>query len=115
METIAQAIVETVREPLLVLNGDLRIRSANPSFYRTFQVLPEETEDRPLYELGDHQWDIPKLRMLLEHVLPQDDQLRDFEVKHDFPSIGHRTMLLNARRLHQQNGGQSSFSSPSRT
>ena len=104
METIAQAIVETVREPLLVLNEDLRIRSANHSFYRTFDASPEETVGRPLYELGDHQWDIPRLRDLLEHVLPQDDQLRDFEVKHDFPNIGRRTMLLNARRLLRRDG-----------
>jgi PAS domain S-box-containing protein len=104
-EVLAEAIVETVREPLLVLNGDLRVRSANRSFYHTFQVSPEDTEDRPLYELGDHQWDIPRLRELLEHILPKDDQLHDFEVEHDFLNIGHRTMLLNARRLVKRNGG----------
>ena len=106
METLARAIVETVREPLLVLNEDLRIRSANHSFYRTFDASPEETVGRPLYELGDHQWDIPRLRHLLEHVLPQDDQFRDFEVKHDFPNIGRRTMLLNARRLRRDGGAE---------
>jgi two-component system CheB/CheR fusion protein len=106
METIAQAIVETVREPLLVLNEDLRIRSANHSFYRTFDASPDETVGRPLYELGDHQWDIPRLRDLLEHILPQDDQFRDFEVKHDFPNIGRRTMLLNARRLRRDGGAE---------
>ncbi|MGD0764913.1 MAG: ATP-binding protein [Dehalococcoidia bacterium] len=105
METFAQAIVETVREPLLVLDGQLRVRSVNSSFYQTFQVSPEETEDRPLYELGDHQWDIPELRMLLEQVLPQSSQVQDFEVEHDFPGIGRRTMLLNASRLRQLNGG----------
>jgi two-component system CheB/CheR fusion protein len=104
-EVLAEAIVETVREPLLVLNGELRVRSANRSFYEAFHVLPEETEDRPLYELGDHQWDIPRLRELLEHILPRDDQLHDFEVEHDFLNIGHRTMLLNARRLRRPNGG----------
>ena len=106
MENFAQAIVETVREPLLVLDGELRVRSANSSFYQTFQVSPEETADRPLYELGNDQWDIPKLRTLLEQVLPQSSQVQDFEVEHDFPNIGRRTMLLNARRLHQLNGGQ---------
>ncbi len=104
-EVLAEAIVETVREPLLVLNGELRVRSANRSFYHTFQVSPEDTEDRPLYELGDHQWDIPRLRELLEHILPKDDQLHDFEVEHDFLNIGHKAMLLNARRLVKRNGG----------
>jgi len=66
MENFAQAIVETVREPLLLLDAELRVRSANSSFYQTFQVSPEDTEDRPLYELGNDQWDIPKLRTLLE-------------------------------------------------
>ncbi len=105
METFAQAIVETVREPLLVLDGELRVRSANSSFYQTFQVSPEETEGHPLYELGNDQWDIPKLRTLLEQVLPRSSQVQDFEVEHDFPSIGRRTMLLNASRLRQLNGG----------
>ena len=105
MEPLARAIVETVREPLLVLNQDLRIRLANHSFYRTFDASPEETVGRLLYELGDHQWDIPRLRDLLEHILSKDDQMQDFEVKHDFPSIGRKTMLLNARRLVRRDGG----------
>lgn len=104
-EVLAEAIVETVREPLLVLNGELRVRSANRSFYHTFQVSPEETVDRPLYELGDHQWDIPRLRELLELILPEDDQFDDLEVEHDFPNIGHKTMLVNARRLCERDGG----------
>jgi two-component system, chemotaxis family, CheB/CheR fusion protein len=105
MENFAQAIVETVREPLLLLDAELRVRSANSSFYQTFQVSPEDTEDRPLYELGNDQWDIPKLRTLLEQILPQGNQVQDFEVEHDFPGIGRRTMLLNARQLRQLNGG----------
>jgi signal transduction histidine kinase len=104
-EVLAQAIVDTVREPLLILKGDLHVGSANRSFYEAFHVLPEETEDRPLYKLGDGQWDIPKLRTLLENILPKSSQVEDFEVEHDFPSIGHKTMLLNARRLRQPNGG----------
>jgi two-component system CheB/CheR fusion protein len=99
---LAQAIVETVREPLLVLSGELRIKSANRSFYQTFQVSPEETENRTLYELGNHQWDIPKLRELLEDILPEGGQVHDFEVEHDFPNIGRRSMLINGRRLCQR-------------
>ena len=95
----ADAIVDTVREPMLVLSADLRVRRANRSFYRTFQVTPEETVDRLVYDLGNHQWDIPWLRKLLEEVLPQDTAFDDFEVEHVFPSIGRKFMLLNARRI----------------
>ena len=91
-----------MREPLLVLSGELRIKLANRSFYQTFQVSPEEAENRRLYELGNHQWDIPKLRELLEDILPVDGQSHDFEVEHDFPNVGRRTMLINARRLRQR-------------
>jgi len=102
VEGLAQAIVETVREPVLILSGELRIKLANRSFYQTFQVSPEETENRLIYELGNHQWDIPKLRELLEDILPRNEQFHDFEVEHDFPNIGRRTMLINARRLRQR-------------
>jgi PAS domain S-box-containing protein len=95
----AESIVETVREPLLVLTPDLKVRAANDSFYRDFHVDREETENQPLYELGDGQWDIPELRRLLEEVLPHDEQFSDFEVEHEFEGIGRRTMLLNGRRL----------------
>ena len=95
----ADAIIETVREPLLVLDSDLRVKLANRSFYQTFRVSPQETKDRLIYELGGRQWDIPKLRRLLEEILPQDGQVEDFEVEHDFPEIGCKIMLLNARRL----------------
>ncbi len=99
----ADAIVDTVREPMLVLNGDLRVRRANRSFYRTFKVTPEETVDRLVYDLGNQQWDIPWLRKLLEEVLPQDTAFDDFEVEHVFPDIGRKYMLLNARRICGQN------------
>lgn len=99
-----QAIVETVREPLLILDGGLRVRSANRSFYQSFRVSPEETEDHLVYELGNRQWDIPKLRELLEEVLPKNTQFEDFEVEHEFATIGRRTMLLNARRLLHEAG-----------
>ncbi|MCX5891976.1 MAG: PAS domain-containing protein, partial [Deltaproteobacteria bacterium] len=95
----AQAIIATVREPLIVLNGDLKVVSANDSFYRTFQVSPQETENQRLYDLGNRQWDIPRLRELLEGILLNNQQFQDFEVEREFPGIGCRTMLLNARRL----------------
>ena len=95
----AQGIVETLREPLLVLNGNLKVISANRAFYQFFRVVPQETENHPFYELGDRQWDIPALRNLLEEILPKDRAIQDFGVDADFPLIGRRTMLLNARRL----------------
>ena len=92
-------IIATVREPLIVLDGDLRVISANDSFYRTFKVLRRWTEGRLLFEIGKRQWDIPRLRILLENILLTDRQFQDYEVEQDFPKIGRRTMLLNARRL----------------
>ena len=95
----AESIVNTVREPLLVLTPQLRVRSANPSFYRTYHVSPEETVGQPIYDLGNRQWDIPQLRRLLDGVLSVNHAFHDFEVEHEFETIGRRTMLLNARRL----------------
>lgn len=103
IETYAQNIVDTVREPLLMLDPTLRVRSANRAFYRTFHVSPEETEGRLIYELGNGQWDIPALRTLLEDIIPQKSVFNDYELKHDFPSIGQRVMLLNARELRAGN------------
>jgi two-component system, chemotaxis family, CheB/CheR fusion protein len=103
----AEAVIETVREPLIVLDENLRVRTANRSFYEDFQVKPEETENRFLFDLGKRQWGNPKLRTLLEEILPQKSQFHDFEVEQEFEHIGRRTMLLNARRLAQDgNGGQ---------
>jgi signal transduction histidine kinase len=98
-ETYAQDIVDTVREPLLMLDTSLRVRSANRAFYQTFKVSPEETEDHLIYELGDGQWDIPVLRTLLEDIIPTSSVFNDFELEHTFPNIGRRVMLLNARKL----------------
>jgi PAS domain S-box-containing protein len=96
----AEGIIATLREPfLVVLDKDLRVVRANRSFQNAFQVSPEETENRYVYELGNRQWDIPRLRTLLEEVLPQNHAFHDFEVEHDFPKIGRRIMLLNARRV----------------
>jgi signal transduction histidine kinase len=99
-------IIATVREPLIVLDGDLRVISANDSFYRTFKVLRRWTDGRLIFEIGKRQWDIPRLRKLLENVLLTDQQFQDFEVEHDFPKLGRRTMLLNARRLTRGKGDQ---------
>jgi two-component system, chemotaxis family, CheB/CheR fusion protein len=95
----AEAIVETVREPLIVLDMNLRVRTANRAFYQIFQVAQEDTEGRLLYELGNNQWDIPQLRTLLEEILPKNNSFQGFKVEHDFPSIGKKVMLLNARRI----------------
>jgi diguanylate cyclase (GGDEF)-like protein/putative nucleotidyltransferase with HDIG domain/PAS domain S-box-containing protein len=95
-------IVATVREPLLVLGADLKVVSANRSFYRTFKVTPEETEGKFLYNLGNRQWDIPKLRELLERILPEKTTFNDFKVEHDFETIGRRIMYLNARRIYRE-------------
>jgi len=95
----AQDIIDTVREPFLVLDGTLHIVTANPAFYRMFKVLKKNTEGTLVFKLGDHQWNIPELRKLLEEVLPKKKIFNDFEVSHDFPSIGQKTMLLNARRI----------------
>ncbi|MHB1417721.1 MAG: histidine kinase dimerization/phospho-acceptor domain-containing protein, partial [Chloroflexota bacterium] len=102
----AQGIVETVREPLLVLTGDLQVRSANRSFYRTFHTTQAQTEGQSLYDLGNGQWDIPELHRLLEQVLTKDTSFNDFEVTHNFPGIGPKAMLLNARRLLLEGGRQ---------
>ncbi len=97
----ADAIIRTVRGPLLVLNKDLSIISANEAFYNAFKVAPGDTENRLLYDLGNRQWNIPKLRILLEEILPEKNTIEDFVVEHDFKDIGQKTMLLNARTLQQ--------------
>src|ERR1700738_1844588 len=106
IETYAQDIVDTVREPLLMLDTTLRVRSANRAFYQTFQVSSEETENRLIYELGNGQWDIPTLRTLLEDIIPTSSVFNDFELEHTFPTIGRRVMLLNARKLQAGHHGE---------
>jgi two-component system, chemotaxis family, CheB/CheR fusion protein len=95
----ADAIVETIREPLLVLDADLRVQRANPAFYQFFQVEPAQTEHRLLFELEDSQWDIPALRTLLEELLPTNHSFTDYTMEYTFPRIGRKTMLLNAHRI----------------
>jgi diguanylate cyclase (GGDEF)-like protein/PAS domain S-box-containing protein len=96
----AEGILATLREPLLVLDASLEIVVANDSFYKLFLVKPKNIEGKSIFEIGDNQWDIPKLRELLQEILPLNTSFSDFEVEHDFPNIGRRTMILNARRLH---------------
>lgn len=101
VQAYLQSVVDTVREPFLVLTADLRVVSANRAFYQTFRVSPKETEAKLVYELGDGQWDIPALRGLLHEVLQADDPFEDFPVEHDFPGIGHKVMRLNAHKLYR--------------
>lgn len=103
----AAAVVETIRESLLVLDDNLRVRTANRAFFETFQVSPEETQGRFIGELGNGQWNIPRLRFLLESLRSSIEEFKNFEVDHYFPNIGRRTMLLNARRLIQETNGAS--------
>jgi formate hydrogenlyase transcriptional activator len=100
-----ESIVKTIREPLLVLSADLKVISANHSFYQTFKVTPQETGGKFIYGIGNHQWDIPALRELLEEIVPQNSHFNDFEVDHEFPAIGKKTMLLNARRIYREGKG----------
>ena len=101
----AENIVETVREPLVVLNSELKILTANHSFYETFKVTPEDTIGNFIYDLGNRQWDIPKLRVLVEEILPHDTVINGYEVEHDFPGIGRKVILLNARQIYRENIG----------
>ena len=110
----AEAIVDTVREPLVVLDQDLRVIAASRSFYQTFKVNPDDIEGKLLYELGDGVWDIPKLRSLLGKIIPKDaameaGAIEAYEVEHDFPEIGRRMMLLNARKVYYEVGSRTNI------
>jgi two-component sensor histidine kinase len=101
---LAQGIVDTVREPVLVLDKQLRVITASRSFYSGFKVSPEDTQGRLLYALGDGQWDIPALRVLLEKIIPEKGVMEGYEVEHEFPNLGRRTMRLNARQVFYEGG-----------
>ena len=101
----AESIIATVREPLVILDGDLRVEAVSGAYYRTFQIGPGETIGRPFFDLEDGQWEAPELRELLESILPRNTSFEDFELKHDFPKLGRRVMLLNARRIRRDNKG----------
>ena len=110
----AEAIVNTVREPLVVLDQDLRVVAASRSFYRTFKVNPKDIEGRLLYELDDGVWNISKLRVLLEKILPADGAIEAgaieaYEIERDFPGIGRRTMCLNARKVLYETGSRANI------
>ncbi len=92
-------ITETIREPFIILNSDLQVVSANPAFYRKFKVLKRNTEGKLIYKLGNNQWDTPELRNCLENILPKNKKLNDYEINLDFPALGRKTMLLNARQV----------------
>ena len=100
----AESIINTVREPLIILNQELRVVTASRSFYEVFKVNPEETMGQLIYDLGNKQWDIPKLRELLETILPEKTTFDNYEVEHDFTDIGRRIMLLNARQIQRASG-----------
>ena len=97
---IHNRILGSIREPLILLDPDLKVVTANPTFYRTFNVKPDETEGVLIYDLGNRQWNIPRLRKLLEDILPQNTSFHDFEVEHTFETIGPKIMHLNARRIY---------------
>jgi PAS domain S-box-containing protein len=103
-QEFSDSVIDTVREPLIILDQDLRVVNAGRSFYKFFKVVPEETVGQLIYDLGNKQWDIPKLRELLETILPQKATFDDYEVEHDFAAIGRRTMLLNARQIKRESG-----------
>lgn len=106
-KTYADALIENAREPILILDGDLRVTIANHAFYRDFEVSPAETEGQRIYELGNGQWNIPSLRDLLKKVSADNARIDDFPVQHDFPHLGPRNMILNARSVSSETGGQS--------
>jgi nitrogen-specific signal transduction histidine kinase len=98
--TYIKTVVDTVREPFLVLDKGLCVMAANASFYQTFQVEQKETEGKLVYKLGNGQWNIPSLKKLLENILPKNSFFKGFEVKHNFPLIGRKVMILNARQIY---------------
>lgn len=106
---LAHAIVDTVREPLIVLDQDLRVVAASRSFYLTFKVNADDTQGKLLYDLGAGQWDIPKLRLLLGKIVPEQGVMENYEVEHDFPGLGRRTMLLNARKVFDEKGSHTTI------
>src|SRR5437763_795538 len=106
---LAQGIVDTVREPILLLDKDLRVIAASRSSYMAFNVSPEQTQGRLLYKLGDGQWDIPKLRVLLKQIIPEHGVMDGYEVEHESPRLGHRTMCLNARQVFYEGGADTTI------
>jgi chemotaxis protein methyltransferase CheR len=98
--TYIRTVIDTAHEPFLILDRDLRVLSANKTFYRFFKTKRAYTEHSLVYDLGDGQWNIPALRKLLEKILPKNTHFDNYEVDHDFPGIGRKILLLNARRIY---------------
>lgn len=107
-----KTVVDIVREPIIVLDKDLRVLTANETFYRVFQVEQKDTEGKVVYKLGNGQWNIPSLRKLLEEILPQNTFFKGFEMTHNFPVIGKKSMVLNARQIHTVENGDPPLLSP---
>src|SRR6266576_1965359 len=101
-QSLADAMIVTVRQPLLVLNAELQVKRANPAFYDLFKVTPEQTSDRLIYDLGNGQWNIPALRHLLEAVLGGEEYVENYRIEHEFEDIGRRIMLPNVRRIESE-------------
>lgn len=102
--TYTKTTVDVKNEPILVLDENFRVVMANESFYKVFQVVPKDTEQKNIFELGNGQWNIPLLRKNLESILPHNTFFKGFEVTREFPLIGHRTMILNARKIYMKEG-----------
>lgn len=98
----AEAIVNTVREPLVILNKELQVLTANKAFYKSFDLIPERLENRPFYELGNGELNIPRFKKLLQRVITQGMEFNDFEIEYDLPIIGKRTLCINARKFYRQ-------------
>lgn len=98
--TYIKTVVDVAREPMLILDQDLRVMAANEPFYETFGVSAKDTGGKVVYELGNGQWDIPALRTLLSEILSKDTFFKGFQVAHDFPTIGRKVVILNARQIH---------------
>ena len=100
--TYIRTVVDVLREPVLILDKDFKVLAANEEFYKLFQVEQKDTEGKIVYKLGNGQWDIPALRKLLEDILPKNTFFKGFEVEHEFPCIGQRTIMLNARHIYSK-------------
>ena len=110
--TYIKTVVDVLREPVLILDKNFKVLAANEAFYNLFQVNQEDTEGKIIYKLGNGQWNIPALRKLLEDILPKNTFFKGFEVEHDFPFIGHRTMILNARHIRSRDKATSELFPP---
>ena len=110
--TYIKTVVDVLREPVLILDKNLCILAANEAFYRLFQVEQKDTTHELVYKIGNGQWNIPALRNLLEDILPKNTFFKGFEVEHDFPYIGHRTIVLNARHIYSKDKKSSKLFPP---